>query len=64
MTKYLTISVRGETCMAYPEGRAVACNNSTIVMPCGGGKSHPHYQTLSIKQTQLSQQGAPRPLLG
>lgn len=36
MTKYLTISVMGETCMAYPEGRAVACNNSTIVMLWGG----------------------------
>ncbi|MDE5551058.1 MAG: hypothetical protein K2I99_06925, partial [Bacteroidaceae bacterium] len=59
-----TISVMGETCMAYPEGCAVVRNSNTCVLPCGGGKSYPRYQTLSIKQTQLSQQGAPRPLLG
>ncbi len=64
MTKYLTISVMGETCMANPEGCAVVRNNSAMTVPCGGGKLAPRYQTTSIKQTQLSQKGASRPFLG
>lgn len=38
MTKYLTISVMGETCMAYSEGCAVARNGNSRVVFCRGGK--------------------------